>query len=514
MSYSAPGVYINYVTDGPLVVRAASTSTAVFVGPTVIGKNIDAGVVTPTKVSSLTEYADIYSTKGCRAGVVSLPTAANDFVDVMGHALRGFFLNGGKNAYIVSMSTDTEVVASTIFQITGSAGAGGAQKFRASAASAGKWGNAVTITAKTSSLGQDYCDIQIDLVVNATGGATTATELYVGQKIGDVANIASNIVTIEEVGSGTAAFTLDVSAASPPDATESGSLTTGKNSMATLSTDMGAVFDALKDIDDISLIGLPGRVWPTNQADYETAIAHAQAMKDRMVHIQLEDATTDFGAVSVPHDKYAAVYYPEATVTVQTPGGGELTQGTGITGHVAGVFARTDSQKGPWTAPAGMHASVAGVTKLTKDISQTKQESINPENINALRYIEGVPVVWGARTRDKGGIYEYVPVMRTAFLIADSLRETLNRVVFAKNTEVLWKNVKAGVTGFMDGLYTQGAFQGATPSQAFEVAVGLGESMTQTDIDTGLLRVTVRFRPAKVAEFIEISMEQLFETAA
>lgn len=174
----------------------------------------------------------------------------------------------------------------------------------------------------------------------------------------------------------------------------------------------------------------------------------------------------------------------------------------------------TDSEKGAWTAPAGMHASIAGITQLTRDISQTAQEGINPHNINAARYKDGMPVVWGARTRDKGGIYEYIPVMRTAFLIADSLRESLNRVVFAKNTEVLWKNVKAGVTGFMDGLYAQGAFQGATPSEAFEVAVGLGQSMTQDDIDKGLLRVTVRFRPAKPAEFVEVSIEQLFATAA
>jgi phage tail sheath protein FI len=276
---------------------------------------------------------------------------------------------------------------------------------------------------------------------------------------------------------------------------------------------MSDVYAALADIDDISLIALPGKNWPDNQSDYEHAIAHCQAKKDRMVLIQLRDDTTDFENISVPKDKYTTVYYPSATVSLQVGGGNTITQTVNTTGHVTGVFARTDSTKGAWTAPAGMHANIAGITQLTKDISQTKQESINPHGTNALRYIEGIPVVWGAHTRDDG-IYTQVPVMRTAFLIADSLRDTLNRVVFAKNTEVLWSNVKAGVSGFMDTLFIQGAFQGATPAQAFEVAVGLGESMTQTDIDGGLLRVTVRFRPAKFAEFIEVSVEQLFDNAA
>ena len=97
---------------------------------------------------------------------------------------------------------------------------------------------------------------------------------------------------------------------------------------------------------------------------------------------------------------------------------------------------------------------------------------------------------------------------------ADSLRAALESVVFAKNTETTWTNVKAGVNGLMQSLYAQGAFQGATASQAFDVAVGLGESMSQAEIDAGLLRVVVRFAPAKPAEFIEVSVEQLIASAA
>lgn len=511
MDYLAPGVYIRYVLDGPLLIRAASTSTAVFVGPTTIGRDGAGGTITPTKVTSLTEYADKYATTGAKAGVVNLPTTGNAISDPMGHAVRGFFLNGGQNAYIVSLSTAVEAVASGILQVTATSN----QEYLITANSAGAWGNAVTVTVSTSARGQDFCDVEVSCGYLADDSATsTHTERFVGVSANALQTIQSGLVTFEAVpDSANEDFTIDVSADPPPAASVNHTLSGGVDAGSGLSGDMGPVFEALADIDDISLIAMPGRVWPAAQADYEAAIAHCQAMKDRMVLIQLDNATTDFGAVSVPLDKYASVYYPEADVSLSVPGGQTLTQRIGTTGHIAGIFARTDGEKGAWTAPAGLHASIAGITQLTQDISQTRQESINPNNVNALRYIQGIPVIWGARTRDQGGIYEYVPVMRTAFLIADSLRSALNRAVFAKNTEVLWKNVKLGVTGFMDTLYNQGAFQGATPSQAFEVAVGLGESMTQTDIDSGLLRVTVRFRPAKPAETIEISVEQLFGAA-
>ena len=230
-----------------------------------------------------------------------------------------------------------------------------------------------------------------------------------------------------------------------------------------------------------------------------------------MVLAQAKEDETDWANSGLPQSQYLSAYHPFATAIIKNGAGINVESKIGVTGHVAGIIARTDNTKGAWTAAAGTHADVRGVASLTREISQIRQEAINSNNVNALRYINGAPTVWGARTRDKGGIYEYQPVTRTAFLIADSLREALQRVVFAKNTEVLWLNLKASVTGFMTTLYAQGAFQGNSASQAFEVACGLGESMSQTEINQGLLRVTVRFRPAKPAEFIEVSVEQLFE---
>ncbi len=303
---------------------------------------------------------------------------------------------------------------------------------------------------------------------------SSASSAFDITKIFDAASqassISSTLVTFGAASSG--GSVLDTAAASP--APVPTTLAGGENASASLDGDYGRIFTALRDFDDISLIVLPGLVWPAAQAAYDNAIAHAQACKDRMVLIQIDDATTDFSSISVPVDKYASVYYPAGDITMTTPGAGFKTrEGCDADRPCRRHFSPApDSEKGPWTAPAGLHASIAGISKLTKNISQTRQESINPHNVNALRYIEGIPVVWGARTRDKGGLYEYVPVMRTAFLIADSLRAALNKVVFAKNTEVLWRNVKTSVNSFMTDLYNQGAFQGATPARRSRSAAG------------------------------------------
>lgn len=517
MAFDTPGVYINYKTNGPLVVRAASTSTAVFIGPTVIGNSVSGSgastVVTPSFVTSLTEYADLFSTAGARSGVVSLPTNGNIFDDTMGHALRGFFMNGGTRAYVVSTSSGTAAVATGGIAITASTD----RFYRIDALSMGAWGNDVQVTLTQSAVGSNFVDIELRLVLAGEGDADTPlVERFIGVDVAALDTISSNIVafTALPAAPGAPIATIDVSAApATPPLSDQGNLAGGSNSNGTETSEMGRIFDALRDFDDISLIVFPDRVWDDDQADYATALAHCQAMKDRMTLIQLEDSTSDFSAVSVPLDKFAAVYYPRARVTLPIAGGASRTAVVNTTGHVAGIFARTDDQKGAWTAPAGSHASIAGVTELTVDISHSFQARMNPHNINALRYINGIPTVWGARTRDQGGIYEYIPVMRTAILIADSLRETLEKVVFAKNTEIIWANIKAGVSGFMDGLYAQGAFQGATPGAAYRVAVGLNETMTQADIRAGILRLNVAYAPAYVAEFIVIDIEQIFEPA-
>lgn len=514
MSYQAPGVYIEYVTSGPLTIRAASTSTTAFIGVTATGGTVDtSGDLTPVLVTSVKEYADLFATNGARSGAVNMPTSGTPGIDHMGHAIAGFFANGGAKAYVVSNKrTGTGNMAHAKFKLVATAASDSAEHgYVARALSRGKWGDDLKIKLSKAASTQGIIDIEISLAL-ASDAATPAArvERFLGIPTDQIATLRSSLVTFEvtteTIGAG-ATLNTKTAAPSPLTLPLSGGVDSDAGGL-----DSATIFDRLKDIDDISLIVLPGKTWsdPADKADYTQAIAHAQAMKDRMVLIQVPDSVTDWDNVGLPVTPYASAYYPSAKVANRNSAGEMVTQTVGLTGHVAGIIARTDQAKGAWTAAAGTHAYVGGIAELTRSVSQVKQEPINRNNVNAIRLIAGMPTVYGARTRDRNGIYEYQPVMRTAFLIADSLREALGQAVFAKNTEVLWGNLKLSVSGFLQTLYAQGAFQGASPSQAYEVACGLGENMVQADIDSGLLRVTVRFRAAKPAEFIEVSVEQLF----
>jgi hypothetical protein len=421
----------------------------------------------------------------------------------MGYAVSGFFANGGTKAYIASTNKDSGAKASE--KKMNLKAASNSDLIKVVARSAGKWGDDVKIKVSNSQGGKEYVDIEVSLAYDANN---SKIERFVGIHQDDVLGLSSSLVEFNKTtGTIPAGQTLKTD--------ETGNsiefnLEGGADQEDSGKT-IGDILEELKGIDDISLIVMPEKKWGDDNADIQQAITHAQFMKDRMVLVQMKDDVTDWKNTGLPTTQYASAYYPMATATVKNGAGENVEAKIAVTGHLAGVIARTDATKGAWTAAAGTHADVKGITALNKDTSQVRQEAINTNNVNALRYINGAPTVWGARTRDKGGIYEYQPVTRTAFLIADSLRTALHKVVFAKNTEVLWKNLKASVTGFMTTLYAQGAFQGNSASQAFEVACGLNESMSQTEIDQGLLRVTVRFRPAKPAEFIEVSVEQLFE---
>ena len=511
----APGVYIEYRTDGPLTVRSASTSTAVFIGTTAADGTVATagGTVTPVLVTDVKEYGDRFAPAGNRLGTVTLPTVSAPGVDHMGHAIAGFFGNGGAKAYIVSNTVaGTGAAASVIFTVTNGTTAGApSHKWAATAKGAGTWGNDIDITLSRSLSGAGFVDVVIALAYSATTG-DSKVERFLGIAIDRLGDLSSSFVTFA-ASTGTSTGSLDSGAASPSPLTAS--LAGGTNATAG-GKSMAEICEALKDIDDISLIILPGKDWSstTDKADYGTAIAHAQEMRDRMVLIQMQDNITDWANVGLPQTQYASAYYPNGTVVTRNGAGNAVTQTIGLTGHVAGVIARTDNTQGAWTSAAGTHAYVSGIAALTANVSQAKQGPINDNCVNAVRMIAGMPTVFGARTRDKGGIYEYQAVTRTAFLIADSLRDALGRAVFAKNTEVLWGNLKLSVAGFMQTLFAQGAFQGASADQAFEVACGLGENMVQADIDGGTLRVTVRFRPAKPAEVIEVVVEQLFAAAA
>jgi phage tail sheath protein FI len=180
---------------------------------------------------------------------------------------------------------------------------------------------------------------------------------------------------------------------------------------------------------------------------------------------------------------------------------------------VAGIFARTDANRGVWKAPAGQDATLTGVVQLSVPLTDPENGELNPLGVNCLRSFAVIgPVVWGSRTL-KGADqlaseWKYIPVRRTALFLEESLYRGTKWVVFEPNDAPLWAQIRLNVGAFMQNLFRQGAFQGTTAKEAYFVKCD-SETTTQNDIDQGIVNIVVGFAPLKPAEFVVIQIQQL-----
>jgi uncharacterized protein len=180
-------------------------------------------------------------------------------------------------------------------------------------------------------------------------------------------------------------------------------------------------------------------------------------------------------------------------------------------GAVAGVMARTDETRGVWKAPAGLEASLKGIAGFDIDLSDSQNGLLNPEGVNSLRTLTGAgPVVWGARTRAGadalGSEWKYIPVRRLALFIESSLADSLGWVAFEPNGEPLWARITLSVISFLNDLFRQGAFQGASPKEAYFVKCDAATT-TSSDIESGIVNIQIGFAPLKPAEFIVLHIK-------
>lgn len=283
----------------------------------------------------------------------------------------------------------------------------------------------------------------------------------------------------------------------------------------------------LRDYRDISILLVPGHHWiekPGDNTIIEATIAHAEFMKNRMVIIDPPlptnatklETPVDVRDLGAPTSPYAALYYPWLNVpnphyNPDTAANKPRTFAIPPSGAAAGMWARIDGRRGVWKAPAGLEATVRGSVGPTVLIGNDLQDNLNEWGVNCLRAIIGPTVVWGARTLATKSKPEsrYIPVRRTQNMIGESLYNALQAVVFEPNDHRLWSSLRAAATGFMDSLHRAGAFQGEKASDAFYVRCGLGSTMTQTDIDGGIVRLVVGFAPLKPAEFVIVQIQQI-----
>ena len=182
-------------------------------------------------------------------------------------------------------------------------------------------------------------------------------------------------------------------------------------------------------------------------------------------------------------------------------------------GIIAGIMARTDSERGVWKAPAGLDAALNGIRGLQMNLTDDENGHLNPLGINCIRSFPVInQVVWGSRTLrgadQLADEYKYIPVRRTVLYIEESLYRGTQWVVFEPNDEPLWAQIRLNVGAFMHNLFRQGAFQGVTPKDAYLVKCDK-ETTTQNDINQGIVNILVGFAPLKPAEFVFIKIQQL-----
>lgn len=213
---------------------------------------------------------------------------------------------------------------------------------------------------------------------------------------------------------------------------------------------------------------------------------------------------------AITRDKNAAVYFPR--LTMADPVNQDQSRNVGPSGTMAGIYARTDRERGVWKAPAGTKADLRGVNIVTS-LTDHENGKLNDLAINALRSFPAMKnVCWGARTLASpnvlGSEWKYIPVRRTALFVEQSIYRGIEWVVFEPNDEPLWSQIRREIGQFMYALFLQGAFQGITPKDAYFIKCD-SETTTQDDINSGIVNILVGFAPLKPAEFVIIKIQQL-----
>jgi hypothetical protein len=222
------------------------------------------------------------------------------------------------------------------------------------------------------------------------------------------------------------------------------------------------------------------------------------------------DAVGGVGSVGTT-SKNAALFFPR--IRRPNPLLDGLIEDFAPSGAVAGIFARTDAQRGVWKAPAGQDATIVGAPALSVQLADGDIGQLNPLGVNCLRTLPAAGrVVWGARTlqgNDRlASEWKYVPVRRTALFIEESLYRGTHWVVFEPNDAPLWAQIRLNVGAFMNNLFRQGAFAGMTPREAYFVKCD-AETTTQDDVNLGIVNIHVGFAPLKPAEFVVIRIQQM-----
>jgi uncharacterized protein len=500
-----PGVYVEEVPSGVRTIVGVSTASTAFVGRALKGP-----VNVPTVISSFTQYARYFGGLWVKS--------------TMSFAVHQYFANGGGEAVIVRVfntgNADTPDQRSVRWTLPGT---GGSLELKAS--SPGSWAKDLKV-----SVDHDTRPGATDKLINVRvgpGGNEPPLEVLRNLSmdpaspsfIGKTFDRMSEYLLLD--GAIPAGLT-DVGDATdkgtdPLPANLDGVDITAQN-IVPAAPDRTGIY-ALDTADIFNLMVLPPPTPDGNilKTEWEKAATYCQARRAMLlvdppfITDPPNTAKTNLPKLVEVSRKNAAVFYPR--ILLQNPLNPDVIESFPPAGAVAGVFARIDMQRGVWKAPAGTEATIAGVQGLTYSLTDEENGLLNPVAINCLRTFPLIgSVVWGSRTMDgfdsNGSEWKYIPVRRVALFIEESLYRGLKWVVFEPNDEPLWAQIRLNVGAFMHNLFRQGAFQGASPRDAYFVKCD-SDTTTQNDIDLGIVNVLVGFAPLKPAEFVIIRIQQI-----
>lgn len=477
-SYTAPGVYVKDVVSGSQTITQVSSSVGILFGRTPAGP-----INFPKKIGSFTEYIQYF------ANGLDTPFLENDYLS---YSVYGFFQNGGKELYIVSLKKNAEVATAE------------SAVLKAEAAAEGAWANGMTMTVKKA---PDY-----DEVENPSFTITI--------KLGKDESYTINDVTSETVIAALAEnrsfqqwatnfeFAEGVSELEETELTFNG----GTDGDKLNDTDYINALDLLGGIDDVTLVGIPGQ---TSRVINDAMMAYCDnnklfPMLDFPRGTTMEEAKAYRKSISAFS---GCICYPWGRVNDPLTETDTL-KAVPTVGHVMGVYARVIEERGVFKAPAGTEAVVRGFIEMDETITQTILSTLNPVGVIVVmpRPNAGI-VIWGARgLNSTDSTMRYVSDGLLNIMLTRSLYNGTQWAVFEPNDEKLWKRVITTCKSFLENLRQEGCFKGSA-EEAYYVRC---DETTNTDytIAEGQLNIEIGYAPVKPAEFVIIHLAHSIESNA
>jgi phage tail sheath protein FI len=511
-----PGVYIEELPSGVRTIVGVATSITAFIGRAVKGPLNE-----PSRVQSPAEYERQFG------GLWSKST--------MSYAVRQFFLNGGSDALIVRIHRPQTTVAADTATITLASGSG--KSLVLEAASPGAWGNNLSVIVDHDTKDSEKPTNQQDKNLFNLTIQETIDEEVVGSEQFLNASIdpddVRHVTNVLEQESDLVRVRGSVPNTRPDETKVAGKpapKTSNKDGDDGLTLQNGDLIGkqltkeglyALEKADLFNLLCIPplefGKGGDLKASTWSTAAKYCEDRRAMLIvdppsgWDDIADVEKGVDTVANGRTKNAAVFFPR--VKLADPLRENRLEEYAPCGVVAGVFARTDAQRGVWKAPGGIEATLTGVRELSYKMTDGENGRLNPLGINCIRNFRVIGnILWGSRTlvgADRlASQWKYVPVRRLALYIEESLYRGLQWVVFEPNDEPLWAQIRLNVGAFMHDLFRQQAFQGTSPREAYQVKCDK-ETTTQSDINKGIVNILVGFAPLKPAEFVIVKIKQL-----